>query len=375
MGNVPGTAPIDPAKPFQDQYNIQVQRIQETQAADFGKVLSLVMAYKPKSMSIPEYIKMMKYGKLALIDTSNEDVRSVDPQLFKVLDFGSLDKLGPQLQYLEYLYNQAALAMCYNTSRLGTASPYTTVTNNQQNIVQSTHQTEDLYSIHNKIVERFMRQFLRAAKVVFKGDPLLASRILDDDSRINIEIDWEVMDSAEIGVVMRNSTEDFQNLETIKGQAQQLFGQGLMSFTDFAKLYWSKNGAELLNIAEASEDKKQKEVEAQREHEERMMQAQQQAMEEDRIKREEFELKKQANELETRRYIADQDTMKFARQMDINEDGIHDSIERAIIDNDAKKEIEFAKLKQDLQKHKDEIAILKEKMKIERIKATSKTKT
>ncbi len=356
LGISKNIAPIDLAKPYQERYNLTMNSIDRDQANDIGKVLALVKAYKPKDMKLTEWMKLMKHGKIALLDTNSETTRGVDPQLFKTLDFSTLDKLAPKIEYLNYLENKAAIAMCYNTSRLGQASPYTTVTNNQQNIVQSTHQTEDLFSIHALIVEKFLNYMVRAAKYVFRGDPIQSSKVLSDGSKLDIELNWDVLDNADIGVKIRNSSEDFENLNRMKMHLDNMLQNQVLSFSEYAKALYATNGSKLQLIAEAADMRKQEEIERQQAQQQEMQREMQEAEAMEREKQREFEKYKFDVEIENKRYYAELETMKFANQMDINKDGQNDAIERTLIEIESKekiKEQEF-QFKEKLEKMKIE---------------------
>ena len=87
-----------------------------------------------------------------------------------------------KVQYLDWIRNQAALAMSYNPSRLGQIQASMAVTNNQQNIQQSTYQTQDLFSLHNEVVERVINRHVLNERAALKDNDYVASYVLDDMS-------------------------------------------------------------------------------------------------------------------------------------------------------------------------------------------------
>ena len=153
MGNTARTSPMDLGKPWQYKFNMQMAKIEEMEQTDMGKILLYSMNAKPKDWSWGKFLKMIKYGKIAPINLQQEGVNPIDAQVFKSIDMSNMQDLAGKLQYLEFLKNQVAISMSYNPSRLGAMQPYMSVGNNQQNIVQSTYQTEDIYTTHNKVIE------------------------------------------------------------------------------------------------------------------------------------------------------------------------------------------------------------------------------
>src|SRR4029079_5897675 len=144
MNNTKKISPIDPAKPWQYKFNLQRARIHELEATDLGKVIHLTLQSKPAEWSFKKYLMMMKYGKMAITDTTQEGYMPGMENMIKQIDLGTIDKIAGMLQYLEFLRQQIILSMNYNPSRLGLQGPTVPVTNNQQNIVQSSYQTNDI---------------------------------------------------------------------------------------------------------------------------------------------------------------------------------------------------------------------------------------
>ena len=157
MGNTKNISPMDLGKPWQYKFNIQMARIHETEASDLGKIFLTSFHAKPKDWSWQKFMMMAKYGKILPIDLTQEGVTPADAQIFKSLDLSTDDKKAGQIQYLEFLRNQVAIAMSYNPSRLGSQSASLAVSNNQQNIQQSSYQTYDIYNLHNKVVDCSIR--------------------------------------------------------------------------------------------------------------------------------------------------------------------------------------------------------------------------
>jgi len=357
FNNTQNVSPIDLGKKWQYKFNIQMAKIHEMEATDVGKVLLTTMNAKPKDWSWGKWISMMKYGKIAPIDTQSEGFNpGIDSQIFKSIDLSTLSDIAGRLQYLEFIKNQAALAMSYNPNRLGQVAPHTAVSNNQQNIVQSSYQTEDIYSTHNKVVENLLNALVKQTRIAFKDNEFSRTYLLDDMSRAELELDTEILDRSKIGIKIRNSSEDFYNINQVKQLGQAMIQNGLISFPELIKLLWANNGAEVLNIAEYAEEKAEKMRQMQSQEQERMMQMQNQMQKEmEEIKRQ-FELEKQSREHEKDILINQIAAGRYARQYDINENQINDQYETKLI--------ELAHEKEENEKDREhELKLAKEKAK------------
>lgn len=336
MGNAENVSPLDRGKPWQYKFNVQLARMEEMETTDLGNVLQINPKAIPKDWSFGKYLMMMKYGKMAILDTDQEGAAASNDTV-RSLNLSNTQSILEKVQYLEFLKNQVALAMSYNPSRLGQISPYMTATNNQQNIVQSSNQTEDLYAIHNKVVQNLLNALIKAARIAYKDNPIKKSYILDDMSIAELELDTEMLDRSEIGVFISNSSEDFENLKIIKGLAQSMIQSGIISYADAIKLQWARSGAEILNLASNAEEKMQQNQQAQQQAAQEQQEKQQKLQLDLLEKENQIKMLMQDKELASKERAVLIDSMKFKNQMDVNQDNVSDSNERAAMERDFNK--------------------------------------
>lgn len=367
--NTRNIAAMDLAKPWQDKFNIQMAKITEIEATDIGRVLLFAQSMKPEGWTWGKFLKMLKYGKIAPIDTSDDKLNGVDAQMLKDVNLSQISDLAPKLQYLEFLKNQAALAMSYNPSRLGQIAPSMAVTNNQQNIQQSTYQTQDLYTLHNEVVERLVLRHVLNERAALRDNEYIASYVLDDMSIADLKLDKELFNVAEIGISIRNSSQDYNNVMEVKQLGQAMIQNGMITMPEFIRLMWADNGAEILNIAERAEKKMMERQQQQAAQEQQNIQAQAENQKMILNLQQQFDaLQKQLDrEVTIEGYKLEAN--KFANQMDIDRNNINDGIqkEREVMENENKQkqldrnhDIEMEKIKGNISE------------KIERIKASKK---
>lgn len=383
MNNTKKISPIDPAKPWQYKFNLQMARIHELEATDIGKVLHMSLQSKPAEWSFKKYLMMMKYGKLAITDTTQEGYIPGMENLIKQIDLGTLDKLAGQLQYLEYLNHQLILSMNYNPSRLGLQGPTVPVTNNQQNIVQSSYQTNDIFSFHNKIVENLLNVTVDVTKVALRENESIRGFILDDLSIADLELNWELIDNSEINVKITNSSQEYQNVQEVKQLLQPFVQNQMLTAPDAIRIGFSKSKAEIMNIAEnAQEMSEQRMQQSQKAQQDMIARQEQMAMQMEKM-RQDFELEKQRRDHESDLVRTVIDSSKFAQQMDADGNKILDTItlEQQKHRNEMEKfneEVELEREKQaaaeklEEKKFALEKEVAKTKLEIERIKAKKK---
>lgn len=341
QGNSKPVAPIDKGKPWQYKFNVHMARIEAAEESDVGRVLLFLMKAKPANWSLAKFISVVKKGKFVPLDLEGEGLNPSDMQVFKEINLSNSQEIQNKLQYLEFLKNQATYAMSYNPSRLGQISPYMTATNNQQSILQSLSQTEDLYSTYNKVVEMSLTALLRTAKVALKDDKIQRTNILDDLSVQNIEIDWECLAYSEMQVFVSNTGEDYDNMITAKNEAKTMIQNGLITYPEFIKLNWAKSGAEVISLAEEAQKRREKEMQAAAENEQKQQQAMLEHQKEIEKMRQEFELLKLDKEIQAKIMGIEIDSRKFANQFDINQNQINDQSEN----NDKNLQFKYDELK------------------------------
>lgn len=353
MNNTSNVAPMDLAKPWQYKFNVQMAKIHEMEASDLGKVFLTSFHAKPKGWSWQKYILMAKYGKIIPVDLQKEGVTPMDAQVFKGVDLSTVNDLAGKLQYLEFIRNQISLAMSYNPSRLGMQAPSTTVSNNQQNIVQSSYQTYDLFNTHNKIVENLLNYLINTARVAFKENPPIKSYVLDDMSVAELEVDWEMLSRSELAIKVRNSSQDFENILEVKRQAQAMIQNGLISFPELIRLQWAKSGADILNIAEYAEERIAKQRQEAQMAEQQQMEQQAALQQQIMQMQQEFELLKQANELQSRERQSEVESTRFAQQKDIDQDMRSDELQK----EEVRIQFELYKLEKDYEIKNSELEL------------------
>lgn len=376
FNNTTNIAPLDLAKPWQDKFNIQMAKITEIEATDVGRIFAVATGLKPKDWTWGKWLMMAKYGKLLPLDTSNEDINGIDGQMFKDLNLSQMQDLASKIQYLDWIKNQAALAMSYNPARLGQIVPSAAVSNTKQNIQQSTYQTQDLFTLHNEVVEKVMNRHILNERAALKDNDYVASYILDDMSRADLKLDKELFDLAEIGISIRNNADDFNTLNSIKSLGQAMIQNQMITFPEFIRLQLSNNMADTLNIAERAEQKmlqKQEEMMQQQQQQQQMALQQQQQIEQMRQEMQrmqmEFEAQQKQLDRQVKMEVAGIDAMKFKNQMDVDQNNESDLIQKELIVLKSKEQ--EAQKDRDSQKQIKEME-LKNRIELEKIKQNSK---
>ena len=365
MGNVVSTSPMDNAKPWQYKFNVQMQKIHEAEATDIGKVAMIALSAKPKDWDFEKWLAYAKYGRILPVDTKQEGFDPYDLQAIRELDLSAVQELAARIQYLEFLRQQMILSMSYNPARLGQAASTSAVSKNQQDIIQSSFQTEDIFYLHSKVQRNVLNALLNAARIAYKDNDFKRNYLLDDLSRAELELDTEMLWRSQIGIHIMNSSEEFNNIEHIKQLSHSMVQNGLITASDLIRIIWAKNGAEIFNIAENADEKAQKAREQAQQDQQRMIE-QQQAMQQQMMEFEaQIKMLQQEKDIAKDIVIADINSDRFAKQWDIDQNALSDNIQMAR--EQAKVDLEMQK-RDHMQEDKDRAS--KEKIEMAKIKAS-----
>lgn len=334
--NAKSVAPLDFGKPWQYLINIELAKIQELNATDVGKILVNNLSMIPQGWDPGKFFAMMKYSKTAWVNPDQEGVNpGIDNQLIKGVDLSNTPEVMGRVNYLQFLFQMLTQSLSYNPTRMGQTDQYTAVRNAQQNIIQSSYQTEDIYNTHNMFLENVLNALVRNGRAAYREKKDMFSYILDDMSIAELEIDWTVLDPAELGVKIRNSSEDFARVQQIKQLSQAMVQNQLIDMPDLIKLQYANNGADVLNLAEFAQQKQEQRLAL--EHQRNLEAIQQQGQIAQQI--EELKLM-MAQQLQGQKiegdYIKAVDTAviqsdQWRKQYDVNLNQINDAFEQLLV--------------------------------------------
>jgi hypothetical protein len=291
--------------------------------------------------------------------------------------------------------------MSYNPSRLGSQSASLAVSNNQQNIQQSSYQTYDIYNLHNKVVENLLNAILNTARIAFRDNENMKTYILSDMSIAELEIDNELLERSELGIKLKNSAQDLENILEVKRLMQPMVQNGLISFPELIRMQFSKSASELMNIAENAEAKMIKRQAEQQQAQQQQMEQQAQIAQQLEQMRQQFQMGMQQMKLESEERQSEIESTRFAQQQDIDQNNVADVNEREALrlefelykfdkeyelkelelklkynDNSGKLKVELSKLSQDkeleMKKLKDNLEIKNKEIAVKRTQKKSK---
>jgi len=354
FNNAKPVAPIDFGKPSQYEYNHVKKKMEEADKRDVGRVFAVPESFIPQDWDYERFVGFIKETGIVPINENNSSLNpAISAQILKSIDITTNDYQAAYQNRLEYIKREAETNMSYSPSQLGQAPPSLTATSNQQNIIQGSYKTEDIFSLHAMFVNKLLSNGMVMLKNALLTDDDLRKALLSIPSLAALEVDDKMLFESTPFIKVLNTTDEVAAVKDVVNLLQPMIQNGVIkNISEVIKMRFKKNSAELLNVAEEAERKVEAQMQAERktqlEESEKNRQMQIQINKDNLAS----EKEKWMYQEETKRYIADKDYEKWVRQTDVDQNQVPDSVQvamvKANIDNesqDKQRDLERDKIK------------------------------
>lgn len=276
---------VDMMKPYNYLYDAIHDRLNKLIARNWGSLLRLDFAKKPKEWDVEKWLYYARTMGLAVEDSFKEgSMGAATGKLAGALNNASTGVIaasdGNQIQQyinlLEFIKMEMAEIIGITKQREGQVSNRETVGGVERATLQSSHITEWLFFIHEDVKKRVLECFLETAKIALRGRSKKFQYILSDSSVKVMEIDGDEFAEADYGLVVDNSNGIQELNSKLDTLAQAALQNQTLSFSTIMKLFSSSSLAEKQRLVEKDERNIQ---ERQAQVQQQQLQAQQQEIE------------------------------------------------------------------------------------------------
>lgn len=287
---------------YQEEYNLHMNLIRNATEKHIGEFLLFDF-----NLLAAQYKNEWGENTAELIDNFTQNIRDVgmeftdmSPQNTKGMNpnASSAQKLSINfIQDMQYHAQQAEMfkALAYEQigitqQRLGQPDKYSTAEGIRQGVDASYAQTERLYRKFNTAKRKELEVHLSAAQYAVKENKdIVIDYVKPDEGRILKKFTDENFHLRRINIIPINDSAQRKNLEAFRQYMMQN-NTANNDLLDFAKIFTTKSFKTLLEYAELSRTKKEREVEAGRQHEQQIVQQKIQADREAQLARDKQEL-------------------------------------------------------------------------------------
>lgn len=251
---------VDMAKPYNYLYDIIHDRLNKNLAASWGKIIKLDMAQVPKGWEIDKWMYFAKTNHIAVVDSFKEGSKGastgklagmLNNQSSGVIDANQGDIIQHDINLLQFIKQEMAEVIGISPQREGQISNRETVGGTERSVLQSSHITEWLFTIHDDIKKRCLECLLETAKVAMRGRNVKFQFLMDDGSYKIMDIPGDEFAEVDYGLVVDNSDSTERFLQEFKQYSQALIQNQMISTNSLIKLW---DGSSLADIKRSVEE-------------------------------------------------------------------------------------------------------------------------
>ena len=359
---------VDMMKQYNYLYDAIHDRLNKMIARNWGKMITVDLAKVPAQWTMEKWMHFAKVHGIAVVDSFKEgNIGAATGKLAGALnnasngvidaEFGQ--SISSQIELLEYIKNEMSDVAGISRQREGQIANRETVGGVERATLQSSHITEWLFATHDDTKKRVIECFLETCKAAYKGNSAKFQYILPDKSIKMMEIDGEIFNECDFGIVVDNSSDTQKLAAQMEPLAQAALQNQLLDFSTIMKLYSSSSIAEKQRMVESSERKMQER--AAQAQQQQTQQLQQQAQMEQQTAMAKMEHETLLNERDNETKIIVAQINAQARQLD--DADVVENVEEMSEESRAKLDEQIREFDARLALDKERLAFDKEKAK------------
>lgn len=306
--NAKSMSSVDMMKPYQILYNVFMNKIYQLASTDMGKILLLDPRLIPNDKdwggekNIEKWVTATKHSKIGQIDTSPGARGGTPPgqQQFSVQDMTTFAEIKATVEIARMIEEQAMFQVGITQQRLGVVQASETATGVQQSVNNSYAQTESYFTKFSNYKKRVLQMNLDIAQYCAATDrDLTLSLIQDDMTREFIKMNGVDLLNSQLAIRVFNSQELLRQNELVK-QLILKNNTANASMSALAGAIYTESPAKLIAMLKKMEAEIKAETQAQRDHEQQMLDKQIQAKQDEKASDQAFEAEQNKLDREAR---------------------------------------------------------------------------
>lgn len=373
---------FDIVKEYQIKYNAYMYRTEQAMIKALGKIGVLDLAMIPDNWNVEMAMKFATNMGWMVVDSFKEG--KLGPATGKLAgnmatrgDVINLEQgqfIQQNLQMLQYIEQQLDLVTGINPLSRGESKATTGLGVMQESVEATTTIIEPMFNILDNIKIRTLSTILEVAKYALRNKTESIQYVTNEMTSKIFEIDGELINEAEYGLLVGNAVQDAQAIQTLQRATEIALQTGEVDLIQLMDIFSNESTSEIKRRIQKSVGEKREaqsqQAETERQTEEAKLQTQiamqqfqaTEAQKDRDLKKYEIDTKNQ-----TDIYKAEIQALGFSQETDADMNGIPDVMEQANLalkglkieqDNG----IKINQLIQKTQEHKDKLDVEKKKL-------------
>lgn len=375
---------FDIVKEYQIKYNAYMYRTEQAMIKALGKIGVLDLAMIPDNWDVQMAMKFATNMGWMVVDSFKEG--KLGPATGKLAgnmatrgDVINLEQgqfIQQNLQMLQYIEQQLDLVTGINPQRRGQVQSTQGLGVMQESREASANITEPMFNILDNIKVRTLSTVLEIAKYALRNKTESIQYVTNEMTSKIFEIDGELINEAEYGILIGNAVQDAQAIQTLQRATEIALQTGEVDLIQLMDIFSNESTSEIKRRIQKSVNEKREaqaqQAEAERQTEEAKLQTQlalQQFQATEAQKDRDLEKYKIDTTNQTNIYKAELQALGFSKQTDADLNGIPDVMEQADL---ALKQLKLQQdvgvkneqIKQKSKEHNDKLNLEKEKLEL-----------
>ncbi len=303
---------LDRMKPYQYMFDAVKDRLNKTIAKNYGKILELDKARMPAGWDYQKWLYFVEQDNISVVDSFKEGTKGVATGKLagnfntsgRPLDLEVGNSIQLYINLLEYLKNEMYEISGVSKQRQGQIENRETVGGIERAVSQSSHITEELFTIHDNVRKRCLMALLETAKIALKGRNKKIQYLTDDRVMAMLDVDGDEFSEMDYDIIVDNDMGDLELKQKLESLAQAGIQNQMISFSTVMKIFTDPSLTSIMRRIENDEANMQQSKQQEREDNAKNVQAQIQSQEKIEQLRMQLEDLKNQRDNETKLQVA-----------------------------------------------------------------------
>lgn len=253
---------VDMMKRYNYLYDAVHNKLEDLIATNWGKIIEMDMAFKPKDWEVDKWLYFVRVHKLLIKDSFNEGsigaatgklAGGLNNATKGVVDADWGQSIQNYLNMLDSIDLRMAKLIGMTPQRMGQVQNRETVGGVERATLQSSYITEYLFQQHDDTVRRTLTVFLEQFKAAYRGRTKKFQYFLSDGSTKLLEVEGNLFAESSYGIVMDNSNSTQRLGSRLDELAHAATQRGMMDFATIMRLYTAESIQSKIRMVESAE--------------------------------------------------------------------------------------------------------------------------
>ncbi|KKM01903.1 hypothetical protein LCGC14_1789780 [marine sediment metagenome] len=258
---------MDRMKPYQYLYNVFMYRTELAFAKSKGKISVMDMSRIPEGWDMDKWMYYAEIMGWAIEDPFKESNKGSSQgklagqmnQNSKVIDLEMGSYIQQHVMMLDFIKRELGEIAGVNAQRQGQIENRETVGGIERAVSQSSHITEKWFMMHDNTKMRVLTALLETAKYAWRNKSHEKLQYISDEmSSVITEIDGQMFNEADYGIMISNSTNDAELIQAMKQLAQAGLQNDKINFSGLMDIYLSDSMSSMRRKIEQYEEDAEK---------------------------------------------------------------------------------------------------------------------